>query len=213
MLQHLREMRAEELEGEGAGEAGFTLIELMVVLLIIAILLAIAIPTFLGVTSGANDRAAQSNLTNALTESQAVYQNNSQAFPDPAAANWPTGAGNPTGLSYYTTAAPEFTWVNGNTGGTASLVPGTISIAAFQVNGEGAQAYQGIAFAVKSKTGTCWYMIDLMAGTGGGTNGSKQTNAGVAYGMNKTPTSCIAANALATQLTGTSYNNANTIAG
>ena len=32
-------------------DAGFTLIELMVVLLILAILLAIAIPTFLGVTS------------------------------------------------------------------------------------------------------------------------------------------------------------------
>jgi type IV pilus assembly protein PilA len=36
---------------ESAGEdAGFTLIELMVVLLIMAILLAIAIPTFLGVS-------------------------------------------------------------------------------------------------------------------------------------------------------------------
>ncbi len=37
----------------GDAEGGFTLIELMVVLLIIAILLAIAIPTFLGVTSSA----------------------------------------------------------------------------------------------------------------------------------------------------------------
>ena len=40
--------RAGAAEQEGA-EAGFTLIELMVVLLIMAILLAIAIPTFLGV--------------------------------------------------------------------------------------------------------------------------------------------------------------------
>ena len=55
-------------QGESGEDAGFTLIELMVVLLILAILLAIAIPTFLGVTKSANDRAAQSNLNTALSE-------------------------------------------------------------------------------------------------------------------------------------------------
>ncbi len=70
-----------------AAEAGFTLIELMVVLLIIAILLAIAIPTFLGVANSAGDRAAQSNLTNALTEAKALYQNAASYAPgSPAVA-------------------------------------------------------------------------------------------------------------------------------
>jgi len=57
---------------EGA-DSGFTLIELMVVLLIMAILMAIAIPTFLGVRSGAEDRSAQSDLTNAVIGLKALF--------------------------------------------------------------------------------------------------------------------------------------------
>ena len=55
------------------GDKGFTLIELMVVVLIIAILIAIAIPTFLGLRQRAQDRAAQSDLRNALTAGKAFF--------------------------------------------------------------------------------------------------------------------------------------------
>ena len=54
-------------------DEGFTLVELMVVVLIIAILIAIAIPTFLGARQRAQDRAAQSNLRNALTAEKVIY--------------------------------------------------------------------------------------------------------------------------------------------
>jgi type IV pilus assembly protein PilA len=54
-------------------DEGFTLLELMVVVLVIAILLATAIPTFLGARETANDRAAQSNLRNAHTNALVYY--------------------------------------------------------------------------------------------------------------------------------------------
>jgi type IV pilus assembly protein PilA len=54
-------------------DKGFTLIELMVVVLIIAILIAIAIPTFLGLRRRAQDRAAQSDLRNTLTNAKAFF--------------------------------------------------------------------------------------------------------------------------------------------
>ena len=50
-----------------SAERGFSLVELMVVVLVIAILIAIAIPTFLGAREQAQDRGGQSSLRNALT--------------------------------------------------------------------------------------------------------------------------------------------------
>jgi type IV pilus assembly protein PilA len=54
-------------------EAGFTLIELMMVVLIIAILIAVLIPTFVGAKRRAQDRAMQSSIRNALTAAKVVY--------------------------------------------------------------------------------------------------------------------------------------------
>ena len=67
MLERIREMKDQD---------GFTLIELMVVVLIIAILIAIAIPTFLGLRQRAQDRAAQSDLRNGLTAAKTFYTDN-----------------------------------------------------------------------------------------------------------------------------------------
>jgi type IV pilus assembly protein PilA len=139
---------AQESDGLGSAEAGFTLIELMVVLLIIAILLAIAIPTFLGVSGSANDRAAQSNLTNALTEVKALYQN-SQTYV--------TGT---LSAATLTTSAPEFSWVQNAACGSGAQAN---CISEYPVDVAGANDGQGVILSSYSKAngGTCWYAVDL----------------------------------------------------
>ena len=104
MLTVLRKRLAKDDEG-------FTLIELMVVVLIIAILIAIAIPTFLGARNRAQERSAQSNLRNALTAAKTIYTDNSTYVAATTAA--------------LEAAAPELDFV---AGGTASGDPKTISV-------------------------------------------------------------------------------------
>ena len=72
MLHKLRR-RAEE-------EKGFTLIELLVVILIIGILAAIAIPTFLNQKSKANDASAESLARNAATAMETYATNNNGGY-------------------------------------------------------------------------------------------------------------------------------------
>jgi type IV pilus assembly protein PilA len=209
-----------EVEGEEAAEAGFTLIELMVVLLIIAILLAIAIPTFLGVTNTAGDRSAQSNLTNALTEGKALYEV-SDAYGD--------GAGNALQPASFQAQAPEFAWQT--TDCEAANNGNCVSENVFNINASTGSDDQGLSLAVwSSKTNTCWYVLDLEASpTGGAIKGNAIPTAGVWYLKSNKPSACKAldlsatitgfpsgGNALsgtASPPVGTNYSNAGVVTG
>ena len=147
----MRKLRARR-DGD---ESGFTLIELMVVVLIIAILIAIAIPTFLGARQRAQDKASQSSLRNALTAAKTIYTDKEDytlATPD----------GTPTATLHAT--EPSLTYVDG---ATASTGPKDVSVAT--------ATDHTIVLASLSKSGKCFWMQDDTQGNGSSFNSTTGT--------------------------------------
>jgi type IV pilus assembly protein PilA len=142
------------LRSRAKDEKGFTLIELLVVILIIAILAAVAIPTFLNQRGKAYDSNAQSMVKNMQTAEETYATNNNGSYTST--------------LSDLTSIDPSIAAGNGVTP-TIGSATGTTGYSVV-----GTATSTGDAFTITEASGvetnTC------SAGTGGGSRGACPTS-------------------------------------
>jgi type IV pilus assembly protein PilA len=160
------------------------LIELLVVLLIIGILLAIAIPTFLSSSKNASDTAAQANLATALTSAKAYYTQPSagQSFSGILEAD-----ANMSSISQITDALTFYSGSNST---------GINSLSLSTAGNGAADALELTAWAPATRN--CWIVVDLSAPQAApGVLGETQVGEYYAVDANTPAASCTAGSSTA----------------
>jgi type IV pilus assembly protein PilA len=134
-------------------EAGFSLVELLVVVMVIGILVAIAVPSFLGAQGSAKTKAATSNLRTALSSAKTVQTEEETYLVTDVA----------TTVTKLEAAEPSLVWQEA-----PATEPEQISVVADT---------DTAALATRSKDGHCYYVVDDVSSVTGGVTYGKSVAA------------------------------------
>lgn len=156
-MDRIRTTLARLHGGQERTEEGFTLIELMIVVLIIGVLLAIAVPTFLGAQNRAKERSPQTSLDTSLQGAKVVFSDDS---------DFGTAAALVTAL---TAAEPALTFT-----AAASADPKNVSVRTYDTDSAG-PATDAVLLVARSANGKCFAIWDNEV-TGGGVKYAKATS-------------------------------------
>ncbi len=145
----------------GSASAGFTIIEILVVLLIMAILMGIAIPTFLGTRTSTQDEATQADLNGASHAARYLFTGYQNYFAIPLRRLYefspqePWACGGPCSTA---TVGPDQGQASQNE--VAFLTPCSSNQGALTAQNCGLSTSDtSVGFAETSASGTCWLVI------------------------------------------------------
>lgn len=155
-------MKAKEKFGRRCAYTGFSLIELMVVIAVIAILAAIAIPTYQAQIRKGRRTDARTAVLDLAGREERYYSASNSYTTDPTLLGYPAGAFNslPVGSGYYTVNVTQPTGIN-------SFLVSSVPVAGstqvndtqcqyFSVDNSGRQFSSDTGAGGTDTSSTCW---------------------------------------------------------
>lgn len=138
MKETLRRMQKKR----AAGDSGFTLVELLVVVVIIGVLVAIAVPMYLNYRKGAANKSAESDVRAAVSAVEQFYTENGNKYPDNVLAPGTAGQNVVFKIGTATDGQQVATLSPGNTLVYRQLTVGTYRICGMNEDGKVVYKYE-----------------------------------------------------------------------